>query len=252
MNEVNFEQHGEVGLIILNRPNRLNAISGSLTHELHNVFERANKNPDIKVIILSGEGKAFCAGDDLKDFDNQTKDQLSIESHIIDIQQITKDIMFSEKVVIGAIHGYAVGGGFEWLLNCDMVVAADDLVAFFPEMEWGQFVTGAVTYLLPNTLGHQQAMELLVLGERQSATKLQSMGLVNWVVEPEQMLEKAFEVANKVCTKSTFSVGNLKYLITQGISSQLSTALEKEQDITIKAFGTEDAVQRVKNFSARR
>ena len=71
--------------------------------------------------------------------------------------------MLNGKPVVGALHGYAVGGGFEWLLNCDLVVAADDLVAFFPEMAIGQFVTGAVTYLLPLAVGHQRAMELLLL-----------------------------------------------------------------------------------------
>ncbi len=87
--------------------------------------------------------------------------------------------MFGPKLVIGAVHGYAVGGGLEWLLNCDLVVAADDLVAFFPEMQLGHFVTGGVTHLLPQAVGHQRAMELFVLGERQDAQALHRLGLVN-------------------------------------------------------------------------
>ena len=129
----------------------------------------------VGAIVLAGAGRAFCAGDDLKEFGQQSADPAATEAHIRGIQQITRDIMFAEKVVVGAVQGYAVGGGFEWMLNCDLVVAADDLVAFFPEMEWAQFTTGGVTHLLPLAVGHQRAMELLVLGERQPAR------LASWV-----------------------------------------------------------------------
>src|SRR3989304_5817573 len=81
----------------------------------------------------------------------------------------------------GGAGGAGGGGGFEWMLNCDLVAAADDLVAFFPEMDWAQFVTGGVTHLLPLGVGYQRAMELFVLGERQSAVRLLELGLVNWV-----------------------------------------------------------------------
>ena len=88
------------------------------------------------MILFTGAGRAFCAGDDLEEFDLQTEDYKAIERHITGIQQITKDLMFSPKLVVGAVHGFAVGGGFEWLLNCDLSVAADDLVAFFRRWPW--------------------------------------------------------------------------------------------------------------------
>ena len=122
--------------------------------------------------MLTGAGRAFCAGDDLKEFAQQSASSASVADTCDRIQQITRDIMFGSKLVIGAVHGFAVGGGFEWVLNCDMVVAADDLVAFFPEMALGHFVTGGVTHLLPQALGHQRAMELIVLGERLSGAAL--------------------------------------------------------------------------------
>ena len=133
--------------------------------------------------------------------------------------------MFSHKVVVGAAHGFAVGGGFEWLLNCDLTVAADDLVAFLPEMEWGQFVTGGLTHLLPLAVGYQRAMELMVLGERQSAARLCELGLVNWVVPRDEMMPRALEVAEQVAKKSRFSVGRLKRVINSELSSALKNAL---------------------------
>lgn len=251
MNHVQVENHGPVRHVILNRPERLNAISGALMDDLHAALRLAQAEESVQVIVLSGNGRAFCAGDDLKEFGDQTKDADAIVQHIDRIQQVTRDLMFGAKPVIGAVHGFAVGGGFEWLLNCDMVVAADDLVCFFPEMDWGQFVTGGVTHLLPQVVGYQKAMELWLLGERQSAADLKALGIVNWVVPKDQMLAKALEVAAKVATKSSFSVGRLKRLLTTQLNPQLAAALELEKDATIAAFGRPEAAERVRKFGQK-
>ena len=251
MSTVQLERDGPVGIVRLNRPERLNAMSTGLVHDLHNVLVEANGDAAIAVIILTGNGRAFCAGDDLKEFDQQSADAEAIRTHIEGIQQVTRDLMLGDKIVVGALHGYAVGGGFEWLLNCDMVVAADDLVAFFPEMQWGQFVTGGVTHLLPQAIGYQHAMELFVLGERQSAEALLARGLVNWVVPPGDMMAKALAVANTVAGKSAHSVGALKRLLTRELTTTLERALELEQAITIDTFARAEAAERVKAFTGR-
>ncbi|MEQ8934141.1 MAG: enoyl-CoA hydratase/isomerase family protein [Silicimonas sp.] len=250
-NFVNTNIHDGVALVTLARPERLNAISLELTRDLHAALVEVNADKDVRSIIFSGEGRAFCAGDDLKEFDAQSATVEATVAHIKGIQQITRDLMFSEKFVVGAIHGFAVGGGFEWLLNCDVIVAADDLVAFFPEMEWGQFPTGAVTHLLPQAIGHQQAMELLVLGERQSAEMLARRGLVNWVVPAADVAAKAEEVARLAASKSPFSVGHLKKLLTQDLTDGFQNALTLEEDITITAFQTDEAKARSANFPTR-
>ncbi len=251
MSTVSFERQGAIALVTLDRPHRLNAISTELTADLHRALASAERDPEVRVIVLAGNGRAFCAGDDLKEFDLQTRDQDAIEAHIRGIQRITRDLMFSSRVVVGALHGYAVGGGFEWLLNCDLVVAADDLVAFFPEMDWGQFVTGGVTHLLPQAIGHQQAMELLVLGERQSAAALHARGLVNRVVPAGQVRETALELAQAVAAKSPTSVAALKRTLTRGLDGRLDRALELEEEITIATFATPDAADRVRGFTER-
>lgn len=246
-----LQRRGPIGLVTLNRPERLNAISRSLTRDLHGVLQEAAHDPSIKAMVLTGEGRAFCAGDDLKEFDLQTETPDTLQDHIDGIQQITRDLMFCDKIVVGAIQGYAVGGGFEWLLNCDLVVAADDLVCFFPEMEWGQFVTGAVTHLLPQAVGYQRAMELMVLGQRQSAGDLQRMGLANRVTGRDEMLDEAMRLAGIAASKSQFSVSHLKRLVTQQLHDQFHKALALEHAITIEAFKTPDAAQRVQQFGKR-
>lgn len=248
---VSLDIAGRIAHVRLNRPERLNAISGELLDDLHQALREAQSSPEADVILFSGEGRAFCAGDDLKEFGQQTRSPAAIRHHVERIQQVTRDLMFGDKPVVGAVQGFAVGGGFEWLLNCDLVVAAEDLVCFFPEMDWGQFVTGGVTWLLPQAVGHQQAMELWLLGERQGAARLQALGLVNRVVPAGEVLATARTLAQQVASRSAFSVRRLKRLITTQMQSQLAGALELEQDATIAAFATPEAALRVQKFGRR-
>lgn len=252
MNAALFERRGEVGIVTMNRPERLNAIGGTLLADLHQVLATAMADEAVGAVVLTGAGRAFCAGDDLKEFEIQTRDAAASEAHIRAIQQITRDLMFAEKPVVGAVAGFAVGGGLEWVLNCDLVVAADDLVAFFPEMDWAQFTTGGVTHLLPQAIGHQRAMELLLLGERQSAARLATLGLVNWVVPKAECLPKALEVAARLAQKSRFSVGRLKRLMTAELDDRLARALQHEERITIESFGRPEAAERVRRFTERK
>ena len=252
MSFVTLERRGPIGIVTLDRPERLNAMSRALTRDTEAAFRRANADPEIAAIVFTGAGRAFCAGDDLKEFGEQSASPASIRDHIEGIQAVTRAMMLSEKVVVGAIHGYAVGGGFEWLCNCDMVVAADDLVAFFPEMEWAQFVTGAVTHLLPQAVGYQRAMRLMVLGERHSARDLEAMGLAGWVVPRDAMLPKALEIAGKVAGKSRHAVGRLKRLLLQGLDDRVERALRLEGEITEAAFARGEAAERVRRFTERK
>jgi enoyl-CoA hydratase/carnithine racemase len=252
MSYATVSTQGAVSVVTLNRPERLNAISGELLEDLHLALDQVNQDASTHAIVITGAGRAFCAGDDLKEFDKQSESDASIRQHIERIQRITRDLMFNDKPVIGAIHGFAVGGGFEWLLNCDLVVAADDLVCFFPEMEWGQFVTGGVTYLLPQAVGYQRAMELWLLGDRHTAQQLFTLGIVNRVVARDLLLETALGLAQRVASRSRLSVSRLKRLVNRELSSTLAHSLDLETDATIDAFKSPDAAQRVSAFAKRK
>jgi enoyl-CoA hydratase/carnithine racemase len=252
MSYVKTDMEGPVCVVTLDRPERMNAISGALLDDLHDALQRANDDSGCRVIVLTGAGRAFCAGDDLKEFGEQSASDASIRSHIERIQRITRDLMFNAKPVVGAVHGFAVGGGFEWMLNCDLVVASEDIVAFFPEMAWGQFVTGGVTHLLPQSIGHQRAMELWFLGERQSAQALLSMGLVNRVVPRDAVLDTALALAMRIAERSPSSMARLKRLVTAELSDMLARSLELEFAATIDAFADPDAAERVKTFATRK
>lgn len=242
---VTLSTEGPVSLVTLNRPERLNAMGAELMEDLHQALRAAQADPATGAIVLTGAGRAFCAGDDLKEFGSQAATAASVADTCERIQQITRDIMFGPKLVIGAVHGYAVGGGFEWVLNCDMVVAADNLVAFFPEMGLGHFVTGGVTRLLPQAVGHQRAMELFVLGERQDARALLQMGLVNRVVPQAEMLKCALDLATQVASRSSMATSHLKRVITHGNGPQLSGALEQERQAAMACFANVDTARRI-------
>lgn len=243
---------GPVSIVTLNRPERLNAIGAVLLQDMHAALVEAQTDPATRVIVLTGSGRAFCAGDDLKEFGDQALSAASISDTCDNIQRITRDIMFGPKLVVGAIHGYAVGGGFEWVLNCDLVVAADNLTCFFPEMSLGHFVTGGVTYLLPQLLGHQKSLELFVLGEHLSASDLRELGIVNKVVTMENMLSQAIVLAKQIAERSTHATSQLKRVMNSQLHPYLTNALELERQSAISCFGNADTERRIKNFMSKR
>jgi len=245
-----FEQRDTTAVISLNRPDRLNAISDALMADLQIAIERAERMDDIRAVVLRGSGRAFCAGEDLKEFEQITQSEHTIRKHVAAIQNITRAMRHSSKVYITAAHGYAVGGGFEWMINGDLVVASDDLVAFFPEMDRGLFPTGGVTWLLPLAVGYHHAMQLILLGERQSAERLQQLGLVNWMVAKQDLFDKALEVASRVASKSAFSVARFKKLLNQDLAP-LNRVLELEQEYTIETFRHPAAARKAIEFSVR-
>lgn len=243
---------GAVSVVTLERPERLNAMSAELLADMHAALVQAQTDRQTRAIVLTGAGRAFCAGDDLKEFGEQSRSAEAIAATCDSIQGITRDIMFGPKLVVGAVHGYAVGGGFEWVLNCDMVVAADDLVCFFPEMALGHFVTGGVTHLLPLMLGHQRAMELMVLGERHDAAALHRLGIVNRVVPLAEMLPQAMALAHQVAARSPLATSRLKRVITSQLGGQLASALELERQAAIDCFASADTARRIQAFADER
>ncbi len=241
---VTLHQDGAISVVTLNRPERLNAMNADLLRDLHAQLETAHADPATRVIVLTGAGRAFCAGDDLKDFGDQSDSPVTVAQTCEDIQRVTRAMMGGPKLVIGAVHGYAVGGGFEWVLNCDMVVAAEDLVCFFPEMQLGHFVTGGVTHLLPLAVGHQRAMELMVLGERLTAQRLLDLGLVNRVVPAGDTLPQALALARTVAERSPVATRLLKKALV-GQSAALAAAMETERQNAMTCFANPDTAARI-------
>jgi enoyl-CoA hydratase/carnithine racemase len=239
-----------VRMITLNRPNRLNAITSELLEDLNRELDTANRDSTIRAIVLTGAGRAFCSGDDLKDFESQLGSENKVHAYVERIQDVTRSIVLGDKPVIGAIHGWAVGGGLEWVINCDFAIAAEGSRFFFPEVTLGLFVTGAVTALLPRMIGAQKTRELIYFGERFDAAQALDWGML-WKVVPEvQLLSEAITVARRIAQLPPRPVKDLKRILAHRLSSSLEEAMAAETEATVRGFLDPDSAKRVASFGA--
>lgn len=236
--------------ITLNRPERLNALNTELLISLRQALDEAISNPKIGAIVLRGAGRSFCSGDDLKEFDKQSRNSKEAHVFIELIQDITRRIVLGDKFVIGSIHGWAVGGGLEWAINCDLAVFADNTQCFFPELKWGMFPTGGVTLLLPRMVGLVKAKELMLLGEVFDASEAHKMGLAWKVVPTSEVYAKAHTVAEKIAALPKKSVKSLKRILNQVHKLDIEEAMKLETDATVESFLDPETLKRVQEFSS--
>jgi enoyl-CoA hydratase len=238
--------------IRLNRPHRLNAMVPQLMRDLHEALQGAANDPEVRVVILSGEGRAFCAGDDLKEADKGYGGVADVRRFITEIQQVTVDMKTMRKPIIGAVHGYAVGGGCELALGCDLIVAAEDAKFGFPETSVAQFVTGGITHFLPRAVGLAKAKELIMTGDFFDGREAERLGLVNRAVPGDQVLAVAESLAKKIMERAPISIELTKQALESGVQTDLTTAMALETTSTIACFLTEDAREGARAFVEKR
>ena len=253
MKIVNYEtvtseiNEGGVRTIALNRPDSLNAMNRQLIDDVAQAFDDANSDPATRVIIFTGTGRAFCAGDDRHQHVHPESETQARE--LVDaIQRATRSIVMGAKPVVGAINGWAVGGGFEWAINCDFPIWAKSAKGFFPEVSLNLFVTGAVTSLLPALVGLNKAREMLMFGDRYSASDLLEIGLAWRVIDDDALMAEAHRVADRLSALPTLSVRAMKRVLNQSASGDLNLALHLETDATIAGFLDPETTKLIKDF----
>ena len=235
-----------IATITLNRPHRLNAINPELLSDFKSALDQANLDSDVQAIILCGAGRAFCAGDDLKEFDQQVRNPMETRAYIEHIQDITRGLCLNHKMVVGAIHGWAVGGGLEWTTNCDFVVMAQSCRFFFPEISLGVFVTGGVTRLLVQQIGLQNAREMILFGNRYAASDAEQLGFSWRIVEDEDVMPTARSLAQRIAALPSGPVKNLKRALQTSPTASLETAMALETEATLEGFLDPLSVDRVR------
>lgn len=219
---VTVRHEGAVAVVSLNRPRRLNAVVPELVDDLLATLDGLDGAP-VRAVVLTGAGRAFCAGHDLKQPQRSTT-----RRQLERIQEVTRRIQTLPQPVLAAVNGYAIGAGAEFALGCDLVLAADDAEFAFPEVGVGLSVTGGASRLLPLLLGPHKAKELLLLGRRVDATTARHIGLVTTVVAADDLLAEAIDTAATIAAKPTAAVTLAKRAIDAGIDSSLPAALELE------------------------
>jgi enoyl-CoA hydratase/carnithine racemase len=244
LSELNSEG---VRTITLNRPDRLNAMNHALVRDVAEAFTDANNDGATKAMIFTGAGRAFCAGDDRQEHVHPETEAKARE-FVDAIQDATRAIVFGEKPVVGAINGWAVGGGFEWAINCDFSIWAESARAFFPEVSLNLFATGGVTALLPALVGLNTAREMLFLGEKYDAPTLKQLGVAWKVVPDAALMTEAQAVARKLAALPPLSVRAMRRTLYRTATTDLATALQLESDATVKGFLDPETTRRLKNF----
>src|SRR2546426_10724839 len=173
----------KVARVVMNRPGAMNAMSRGLIFELRQALERAQRDPEVSIIVLSGAGDNFCAGDDLKEAEQQTAE--AFLALILDLQRLTRLLLLGEKPSVAAIDGYAVGGGFELALACDFRIASTRAHMGCVEARVGMVITGGTSALLPQLVGQGAAREIILMADIFDAAVAQRTGVLHRLVEPE-------------------------------------------------------------------
>ena len=250
--EIIYECSEGVATIILNRPAVLNALNDAMLAELNDVFERAEKDEDVRAVVLTGAGNNFCAGADISALEHSTVEDA--RDFARRLQLLTERIEAFPKPVLAKVRGFCLGGGFELALACDFRFASEDAKFGFPEVNLGIIPGGGGTQRLARIVGRTKAAELLFTGERISAEEALRMGILNAVspAEPENALDDAVsKFLEKLLAKSAIALRMLKRAL-QGLEMPLHSALLLENECFANAFSTEDAKEGIKAFKEKR
>jgi len=239
-----------IAWIILNRPERLNAINPKMLEELSRTLDELEEDPDIRVVIVKGSGRAFSAGADVTAFAG-INPILAVKASR-KFQELTLKMQFYTKPVIAAIHGYALGGGLELALSADFRIASEDAMLGQPEINLG-FIPGAgATQRLARIVGPARAKELVMTGDLIPAVEAYKMGLVNRVVKPEALDGEARSLAMKLADKPPLALMAAKLAVDMGLEAGLWPGLAMESQLFGILFSTEDVIEGVTAFLEKR
>jgi len=246
-----YSKEEGIGIVTINRPESLNALNGEVFTELYKLFQEIEDDQDVRVVILTGSGeKAFIAGADIAEM--QPQSSVEIRSFIDKGRRASDRIYTLSKPVIAAINGFALGGGCELAMCCDLRVASENAKFGQPEINLGAIPGGGGTQRLSRLIGMTKAKELIYTGNAIDANTAFTMGLVNKVVPPESLMAEAKELARKLLSKSSIALALAKKAITSGANMNLPSGLDLEAECFALVFATEDQKEGMSAFLQKR
>ncbi len=250
-----LEEKTPIAIIRINRPKVLNALNKDTANELDNAFNNCLNNDKIRVIILTGQGRAFSAGGDVKEFKKAIDEGIQAE-FISELTKILHKLSYSirtmEKPVIAAINGFAMGAALNLALACDIIIAADTAKLSEAFANVGLAVDNGGTYLLPRLIGRAKALELIFTGKTIDAKEAERLGLINFYVPEAEFDKEIEEFALKLANGPPLAIGTSKKLIEEGYLNDFKTQLSKERANQIEISKTEDFKEGVTAFFEKR
>ena len=242
------ERDERVGIVTLNRPKELNALSNELVSELADELEAFDGDEAIRCMVITGAGdKAFAAGADIKQMSDKSPVQMMLGGF-----EAWRRIRHLHKPLIAAVGGYALGGGCELAMHCDMIVASENAKFGQPEILIGVIPGAGGTQRLARTLGKYRTMEIVLTGDQFTSTELASLGLVNHVVPRGEHLTEAVKLAKKIAERPPVAVRLAKESVQVAFETSLSEGLELEQKNFFLLFSTEDMREGMRAFIEKR
>ena len=246
-----YEKADGIAKVSLNRPEALNALNSTVYTELYDVFEEIENDDEVRAVILRGSGeKAFAAGSDVAEMVNMNT--LEIQKFMATIRKASDRIYSLSKPTIAAISGYALGGGCELAMCCDLRIASEKARFGQPEINLGLIPGASGTQRLPRLIGVAKAKEMIFMGDMIDAATALNLGLVNKVVPPEKLMEEAMAWANKLTSKSSPVLAMAKLAINTGIDTDINSGLSIEARCDALCFATEDQKEGMKAFMEKR
>ena len=242
------ENHGAVRLLRLNRPAVRNALSVALCAELARAVGTADLDPDVRAIVLTGDQAAFSAGGDIKEIGARSV----VELMAADLQRNWLPLMHCATPLLAAVNGYALGGGFELALHCDVIVAGVSAVFALPEIRIGIMPGAGGTQRLVRAAGKYKAMRYAMTGDRFSAAEAERMGLVSELVADDAVLARTLALAGEIAALPPYAVRQIKGVVLAGMDASLPTALLLERTAHITLSATEDKREGTRAFLEKR
>lgn len=242
------DKRDAVGLITLNRPKALNALNQEVINELERALTHFDADEEVGAIILTGSEKAFAAGADIKEMAEKDFAQAYNSDFIGPWQSITNH----RKPIIAAVSGYALGGGCELAMMCDIMIAADNAKFGQPEINLGTIPGAGGTQRLTRAIGKSKAMEMVLTGRMMDAEEAERANLVCRVVPTGDLLDEAFKIANAICAKSQPIVAMAKDAVNTAFESSLAEGIRYERRAFYATFATEDRSEGMSAFTEKR
>lgn len=247
---VKYEVEGRVAKITLNNPSKMNALDVALLTELPQAIREANTDSDVKVIVLTGAGKAFCAGGDVVYF--QELDLEGGYDYVKQAQEVVSAFKKTPKPIIGAINGFAIGAGLSLSLLCDITISSDKALYGCAFVKVGLVPDLGLLYYLPRAVGFQKANELAMTGKNIDAREAHRIGLVNTVVEHDKLDEAVAEMCQLLVSHPSRAMGQSKTLMNIGLALGVDDLLESEALSQAICMMTEDSKEGVNAFVSKR
>ncbi|MER9902791.1 enoyl-CoA hydratase/isomerase family protein [Mesorhizobium sp. M0130] len=250
MSEVVTKQEGQAFHIIFNRPERLNAVNEGLYQQTLDALNYVDNDPEIRCVILSGNGRAFCAGADLKAHKSGERTRNEREAYIMLGQSVCERIQTMKTPVIAEVHGYALGGGAEIATSADFLIISNDAQLGFPEVAIGTYVGGGVTVRLPRLIGLRDAASLLLLGDRITGAKCLEIGLATEAPSAHQLKERTSALVERIVRNAPLPMARLKAEI--NFPQSPDNLFRTEAKDLLAIMETKDWAEGVAAFAERR